>query len=306
MAAPSRGRRSPVSRRATSVRRGIALSRRPPRVPNVPRNRSCSRPMAVASPLADAARGLGAVHRAERWRERADARDARDPARSLSAVPRQRSPLRGDGRGAASSLALVRSDHRHVRTRLFHNNTVRTVAPEYEWVDLARRLRAWRSSPNAMATRSRRIAHLYVMDLGGQGHARGARRARRLEPRRRARPARPRAANVRADRIARARGHGAGEHVARIYENERSLFGFDSKHITQAGQHRRRTEWLLQRSIGVVRARRRTCSAFTTNIQRGLSDVANVVATVREGHGESRVGVRGRRALRFARRGAGR
>jgi hypothetical protein len=65
--------------------------------------------------------------------------------------------------------------------------------------------------------------------------------------------------------------------TTRIYENERALFAFDSKHITQPGNWPA-TEWLLERyrSYGMPAHLQR----FTTNTAGRDINVANVIAVV--------------------------
>jgi hypothetical protein len=122
------------------------------------------------------------------------------------------------------------------RTRLFHNNTVRTVAPEYEWVaspDGSRiAIVAERDGDTVSPERG-----VYLVDLRRRvtrdellarvREQRSAELALRAEARRRFGPV---AAEVRA----------ATSNVSkdRIYGYARDLFLFDSKHITQPGNAR--------------------------------------------------------------------
>jgi hypothetical protein len=161
------------------------------------------------------------------------------------------------------------------RTRLFHNNSVRTVAPEYEW------------APSPDGTRVAIVSerdgdtvtphrHLYLMDLNVKiPHAELVARVD---------------SNLAAERSLREQGRrmfapierqvrAAVEQVSttRIYENERALFAFDSKHITQPGNWPA-TEWLLERyrSYGMPAHLQR----FTTNTAGRDINVANVIAVV--------------------------
>ena len=92
------------------------------------------------------------------------------------------------------------------QTRLFHNNTVRTIAPEYSWEAERRRQQA---PDRRRAGRQHRLAR--ARRLPGRpheaGHARGGAGPRRRQPRRRRVAPRPRPAPVRA---ARGRHHGDG------------------------------------------------------------------------------------------------
>jgi hypothetical protein len=137
-----------------------------------------------------------------------------------------------------------------VRTRLFHNNSVRTVAPEYEWV------------PSPDGTRVAIVAerdgdtvtphrHLYVTDLSTP--VTNADLVARVD------------SNLAAERALRATGERmfapialavrdatAAVDVGRIYSYEKDLFAFDSKHITQPG-NARAVQYLLDkyRSFGL-------------------------------------------------------
>jgi hypothetical protein len=136
----------------------------------------------------------------------------------------------GEGRHRRSYLYDATTS---TRTRLFHNNTVRTIAPEYEW--------APRPDGNVVAIVSERDGDtvspergLYLTDL------RRTVSAEELLARVRA--------SLRAERDLRQRGTAmfapiaprvqalvAEVSSARIYDYERSLFRFGSKHVTQPG-----------------------------------------------------------------------
>jgi hypothetical protein len=128
------------------------------------------------------------------------------------------------------------------RTRLFHNNTVRTIAPEYSWV------------PNADGSKILIVSErdgntvspdrgVYLMDLASTVTVQDLRT--RV------------AADLKSERALRAEGkrmfapiadavRGAvGEISAtRAYSYEKSLFDFDSKHITKPG-NRKASEYLF-------------------------------------------------------------
>jgi hypothetical protein len=119
------------------------------------------------------------------------------------------------------------------RMRLFHNNTVRTIAPEY----------AWEPSPDGgrLVVQAERDGDtvspkrgVYFMDLGT--------RISRDELRARLR------ANLEAEQALRAKAHKlyspianavraavADASVARVFAHEKALFDFDSKHVTRPG-----------------------------------------------------------------------
>ncbi len=122
------------------------------------------------------------------------------------------------------------------QTRLFHNNTVRTVAPEYLWeptADGTKMLVVAERDGNTVSTER----GVYLMDL--------TRKVTREEVRDRV------AASLSAEQALRARGKRifqpiaeavkgtvAEASTARIYSYEKALFGFDSKHITRPGNKR--------------------------------------------------------------------
>ena len=119
------------------------------------------------------------------------------------------------------------------RTRLFHNNTVRTIAPEYSWEASpdgnSVLLVAERDGDTVSAERG-----VYLMDL--------TRRVNRGDLRARV------AANLAAEEALRSKGSRlfapiaeavkamvAEASVSRIFGYEKALFDFDSKHITRPG-----------------------------------------------------------------------
>jgi hypothetical protein len=136
----------------------------------------------------------------------------------------------GEGRHRRSYLHDVATGG---RTRLFHNNTLRTIAPEYEWVV--------RPDGNAVAIVSERDGDtvspergLYLTDLSSTVSAgevldrvRAALRAE-LDLRRRG-------AAMYAPIVPRVRPLVQEISSGRIYDYARSLFGFGSKHVTRPG-----------------------------------------------------------------------
>jgi Tol biopolymer transport system component len=122
------------------------------------------------------------------------------------------------------------------RTRLFHNNTVRTIAPEYQWsftADGTRLLVGAERDGNTVSPER----GVYLLDL--------TRKVSRDELTRRLRD------NLAAETTLRAGAEKTfapiGQLVrrivdavstARIYSYEKALFDFDSKHITQPGNQR--------------------------------------------------------------------
>ena len=119
------------------------------------------------------------------------------------------------------------------RTRLFHNNTVRTIAPEYAWVpsaDGSKLLIVAERDGNTVSTER----GIYLVDLSKRV-SRDDLRARvagnlAAEQALRAKTQRlfaPVAADVRAAL--------ADASVARVFGYEKALYDFDSKHITRPG-----------------------------------------------------------------------
>jgi hypothetical protein len=119
------------------------------------------------------------------------------------------------------------------RARLFHNNTVRTIAPEYTWVPSADGSKllivAERDGDTVSTERG-----VYLVDL--------SKRVSRDELRTRV------SSNLAAEQALRAktqrlfapvaadvRAMVANASVARVYAYEKALFDFDSKHITRPG-----------------------------------------------------------------------
>ncbi|HEX2218801.1 MAG TPA: M20/M25/M40 family metallo-hydrolase [Gemmatimonadales bacterium] len=136
----------------------------------------------------------------------------------------------GEGRHRRSYLYDAASG---ARTRLFHNNTVRTIAPEYEWVP--------RPDGEVIAIVSERDGDtvspergLYVTDLRRTvtasevlGRVRDMARAER--------DLRQRGTAMFAPVAAQVRPRVAEVSSARIYDYARTLFTFGSKHATQPG-----------------------------------------------------------------------
>jgi Tol biopolymer transport system component len=138
--------------------------------------------------------------------------------------------LAGEGRHRRAYLYDTRTGE---RTRVFHNNTVRTIAPQYEWAvspDGSKILIVAERDGNTVSPER----GVYLVDL--------ERRVSLQDVLERVR------ANLAAERELRRRGQemyaGVADAVrpavadvstARIYEYERELFRFGSKHVTQPG-----------------------------------------------------------------------
>ena len=180
----------------------------------------------------DAARRLG-NRRHQPRRHRRNAGDARHPARPAAAVPDRDAAASASSAKRAIAGRFSTTSQAGSRTRLFHNNTVRTIAPEY----------SWRPSPDGsklliVAERDGDTVSLergvYLMDL--------TRTVTRQDVRARV------AANLAAEEALRAKGARLFAPIAaavkamtdeasvdRIYAYEKALFDFDSKHITRPG-----------------------------------------------------------------------
>jgi hypothetical protein len=128
------------------------------------------------------------------------------------------------------------------RKRLFHNNTVRTIAPEYAWVPSADGSKLLIISERDGDTVSPERG-VYLVDMAakvsvGDVRARvaaslAAERALRDNGRRLFAPIAAEVAKVT-----------AAASAARVYAHEKALFDFDSKHITRPG-NRRAAEYLF-------------------------------------------------------------
>ena len=119
------------------------------------------------------------------------------------------------------------------RTRLFHNNTVRTIAPEYAWVpnrDGTRVLIAAERDGDTVSPQR----GVYLVDLSRKVSAEEL-RARLRENLAAERALRATARRLYAPVASAVRDVVAEASVARVYAYEKALFDFDSKHITRPG-----------------------------------------------------------------------
>ena len=163
------------------------------------------------------------------------------------------------------------------RTRLFHNNTVRTVAPEYEWVPGRDGTKILIVSERDGDTVSPERA-VYLVDLSQQ--VTRAEVVRRLE------------VELEKERSLRARGEAMFRPIAdlvrdatgrvsitRVFEYQKRLFDFDSKHITRPG-NRPAGEYIFDtfRSFGYEPE----YQWFETRSRGGSEPIrtANVIATL--------------------------
>ncbi len=173
--------------------------------------------------------------------------------------------------------AIIHDLEAGTHTRLFHNNTIRTIAPEYEWV----------ISPDAthvlvVAERDGDTVtphrHLWSVDLTREVTLPELRdrlsRMRRAESQLQSEGARqfaPIAAEVRAAV--------AEVSTERVYAYEKALFDFDSKHITQPGNARARDYLLSQYQSFGLQAQLQAFDA-RVNVTREVIPTANVLAVL--------------------------
>ena len=139
----------------------------------------------------------------------------------------------GEGRHRRSYLYDAASGE---RTRLFHNNTLRTIAPEYEWVV--------RPDGQVVAIVSERDGDtvspergLYLTDLRRTVTA-GEVLERVRDMARGERDLRQRGTAMFAPLAQRVRALTSEVASARIHDYARTLYGFGSKHVTQPGNQR--------------------------------------------------------------------
>jgi hypothetical protein len=136
----------------------------------------------------------------------------------------------GEGRHRRSYLYDTTTGQ---RTRLFHNNTVRTVAPEYEWVAARDGTRIVIVSERDGDTVSPERA-VYQVDLSQQ--VTRAEGVQRLE----AELAKERSLRERGEVMFRPILDAVREitgrvSISRVYDYQKRLFDFDSKHVSQPG-----------------------------------------------------------------------
>jgi Tol biopolymer transport system component len=161
------------------------------------------------------------------------------------------------------------------RIRLFHNNTIRTIAPEYEWV------------PNRAGSKMLIVAErdgdtvslergVYLTDLTSKV-TREELRARLVANLAAEEALRARGKRVFAPIAAAVSGVVAGASTSRIFGYQRALFEFDSKHITRPGNKLAAT-YLFEayKSFGYAAE----YQWFAHNDAAG-GQTANVIATLR-------------------------
>jgi hypothetical protein len=138
--------------------------------------------------------------------------------------------LKGEARHRRSYMYDATTAH---PTRLFHNNLVRTIAPEYQWIPSGDGSRvlivADRDGNTISAERG-----VYVMDLTRK--VTSAELTQRLRTELAAeQDLRARGEAMFAPIAAEVRAVVADASITRVYDYQRDLFEFDSKHISQPG-----------------------------------------------------------------------
>ena len=204
-------------------------------------------------------------------------------------VSREIQPDRAPRFLTAATLVAVKGEPRHSRSylydlttlksqRLFHNNTIRTIAPEYEWVPSSdgRHLLVVAERDGDTISPARGV---YLLDLGTKISKQEL--LRRIDR------------NLVAERDLRRRGTAMFQPIAakvkvavdrvsmtRLYEYQEGLFAFDSKYIGLPG-NQKAADYIFEtfKSFGYAPERQ----WFTTTGRGGGSGVrtANVVATLK-------------------------
>jgi len=176
----------------------------------------------------------------------------------------------GESRHLRSSLYDLQTLR---RTRLFHNNTVRTIAPEYAWVPSADGRQVLVTAERDGDTVSPERGLYLVVARPPSDRSGGAGPHRRQ-------PGRREGSAGKGERMFRPMMTGVTRVLAevstsRIYGYEKALFDFDSKHITKPG-NKLAGEYLFNvyRSF----ATSRSTSGSSRRRPRGKS--ANVIATL--------------------------
>ena len=163
------------------------------------------------------------------------------------------------------------------RTRLFHNNTVRTIAPEYSWSpapDGSKVLIAAERDGDTVSP----ARGVYLMDLSRKV-SRDELRARVKDSLEAEQALVAGGRRMYAPLAAEVKRVVADASVHRVYGYEKSLFDFDSKHVTQPG-NKRAAAFLFEtyRSFGY----QPEYQPFEYRIRNGpTGQTANVIATLK-------------------------
>ena len=185
------------------------------------------------------------------------------------------------------------------RTRLFHNNTVRTIAPEYAWLPSADGRQVLVTAERDGDTVSPERGIYLVVPRRPRDGVRGA-GAHRRQPCRREGAARQGRGGCSARSLAAVKRALAEVSTSRIYSYEKALFDFDSKHISKPG-NKLAGEYLFNtyRSFGYE-------PEYQWFEPRGAlgGKSANIIATLR-GTEQPRNRVRRQQPLRLERLGPG-
>ena len=139
--------------------------------------------------------------------------------------------LMGEARHRRSQLYDLTTG---TRTRLFSNNSIRTISPEYIWMPSADGqhliLQAERDGDTVSAERGLTVRRSDAEDLAG-----GSARAPGPAAGGGERPAQPHDRGLQAHRRNACARCWRRAPINRVYDYEKALFDFDSKHITQPG-----------------------------------------------------------------------
>jgi Tol biopolymer transport system component len=192
------------------------------------------------APSRDAQRVAYQVMAKEDWELHVVGRDGKSDERITREIQHDLLPRFLDDTRLLGMMGEARHRRSHIydlgtkqRTRLFHNNTVRTIAPEYAWVPAADGQKilivAERDGDTVSVERG-----VYLVDLSRRVTV------EELRARVRASLAGEQALRAKTERIfapiaADVRRVVDEASVARVYDYEKALFDFDSKHITQPG-----------------------------------------------------------------------
>lgn len=212
-------------------------------------------------------------------------RDGKPPVRVTRDIQHDLLPRFVDNTHLIAMMGEARHRRSHMydladnsRKRIFHNNTIRTIAPEYEWVlspDGSKLLVVAERDGDTVTPHR----HLWMVNFADTvtvdalrarvASQLAAETALRAEGTRRFAP------------IARAVKEATEQvSVDRVYRHEKSLFDFDSKHITRPGNLLAREYLLAQYKSFGLDARFQPFEA-NTNVNQPRVSTANVLGVLR-------------------------
>jgi hypothetical protein len=176
----------------------------------------------------------------EDWEIHVIGRDGEDDERITREIQHDLLPVFLDDDRLLGMMGESRHRRSHIydlatktRTKLFHNNTVRTIAPEYQWVPSpdGRKILIVAERDGDTVSPERGV---YLVDLSQRitADALRARVKNNLASEQALRSKTERLFAPIADEVRRVVNEAS---VGRVYSYEKALFDFDSKHITQPG-----------------------------------------------------------------------